>query len=230
MINTGHTRITAGSLEGGVAGRGEEPPGPVGLHRTGRGRQCLLPERRTRSRESTRLTVRAAGATLSRRAVSFSRVPDAAGRCTGGWWPRSSNHAPRAGGRRAGTGPGPIPGRRRVRPDAIPYTELSGPGRRPEGEPGKPGYRGLTSADAAAVSQPSASSHRSRSRGRGSYVCCRWRAVRVRRADGDDDPIRAPRPVSAPRALRFLRCRDAWCAGDGGPGRRDCWSGDPCGS
>ena len=51
----------------------------------------------------------------------------------------------------------------------------------------------------------------------------------VRRADGDDDPIRAPRPVSALRALRFLRRRDAWCAGDGGPGRRDCRSGDPSG-
>jgi len=71
---------------------------------------------------------------------------------------------------------------------------------------------------------------RSRMRGRGSYVCCRWRAVRVRRADGDDDPIRAPRPASAPRALWCLRCRDAWCAGDGGPGTRDCRSGDPCGS
>jgi hypothetical protein len=71
---------------------------------------------------------------------------------------------------------------------------------------------------------------RSRSHARGSYACCRWRAVRVRRAESDDDPIRAPRPASAPRALWFLRCRDAWCAGDGGPGTRDRWSGDPCGS
>jgi hypothetical protein len=71
---------------------------------------------------------------------------------------------------------------------------------------------------------------RGRSRGRGSYGSCRWRAVRVRRADADDDPIRALRPVSAPRALWFLRCRDAWCAGEGGPGTRDSCSGDPCGS
>ena len=71
---------------------------------------------------------------------------------------------------------------------------------------------------------------RSRVHGRGSYLSCRCRAVRVRRADGDDDAIRAPRSVSALRAVRFLRCRDAWCAGDGGPGTPDCWSGDPCGS
>jgi hypothetical protein len=71
---------------------------------------------------------------------------------------------------------------------------------------------------------------RGRSRGCGSYVSCRWRAVRVRRADGDDDPIRAPRLVSAPRALWFLPCRDAWCAGGGGPGTRDSWSGNPGGS
>jgi len=53
---------------------------------------------------------------------------------------------------------------------------------------------------------------RSTSHVRGSSASCRRRAVRVRRAEGDDDPIRAPRPLSAPRALWFLRCRDAWCA------------------
>src|SRR2546429_4487403 len=61
----------------------------------------------------------------------------------------------------------------------------------------------LTSVGASAVSPALGVVTRSRSRGRGSYVSCRWRAVRVRRADGDDDPSRAPRAVSAPRALWF---------------------------
>ena len=96
--------------------------------------------------------------------------------------------------------------------------------------PGRPGSRGFDhSRRVGRVPAPGVVTC-SRSRGRGSYVSCRWRAVRARRADGDDDPSRAPRLVSAPRALWFLRCRDAWCAGDGGPGTWDCWSGDPCGA